>query len=407
MQNTIQRKSKMQTIYADNAATTRLSDTALQAMLPYLKKSYGNPSSLYSLGRASRRALDDARRTISGVLNCSPAEITFTSGGSESDNQALMSAAFTADALGRNHIISTAFEHHAVLRTLDMLAAQGFDITLIKPDPNGFISPDDVENAIREDTCLVSVMYANNEIGTIQPIHQIGSICREHGILFHTDAVQAAGHLPIDLSNSPIDLLSISAHKFHGPKGAGALFARHGIRLTSVIRGGAQERGKRAGTENVAAIAGMAAALQEASADMESKAAYTEALRNKLIRGLETIPHSCLNGDREHRLPGNVNMCFEGIEGETLLILLDEQGICASSGSACASGALDPSHVLLALGLPRELAFGALRLTINEDNTESEIDEMIRAVRACVSKLRGSSPMWHDRLNGRREFMLP
>lgn len=393
-------------IYADNAATTRMSRRAIDAMLPYLSDIFGNPSSLHSIGQEATQALFAARQTVAEQLGCEPRELTFTSGGSEADNMALVSAATLGARKGKKHIISTAFEHHAVLHTLARLEKQGFEVTLLDVHENGLISAEEVEQAIRPDTCLVSVMYANNEIGTIQPIAEIGAVCRAHGVLFHTDAVQAVGHLPIDVVKQNIDLLSLSAHKFHGPKGIGALYARRGIALTNLIEGGAQERGKRAGTENVPAIVSMAAALKEACENMEKNTAYVRALRDRLIEGLSKIPHGALNGDREHRLVGNVSFCFEGIEGESLLLLLDDKGVCASSGSACTSGSLDPSHVLLAIGRPHEVAHGSLRLTLSEENTEEEIDTIIRAVTETVEYLRGFSPVWRDLQSGKRAYIL-
>lgn len=393
-------------IYADNAATTKLSRTALDVMMPYLEHAYGNPSSLHRPGQIARRALDDARNDIADILNCAPQEITFTSGGTEANNQAILTAVSDQRNYGKHHVVSTAFEHHSVLHMLKKLKRSGFEVTLLDIPEDGIIHPQQVAAAVRDDTCLVSVMHANNEIGSIQPIDEIGQLCREKGVLFHTDAVQSAGHLPIDLKKQPIDLLSLSAHKFHGPKGTGILYAKRGIHPANLLEGGEQERGCRSGTENVAAIAGMAAALKEANRNMEANTARAVLLRDLLIAGLETIPHSILNGSKEDRLPGNVNFCFEGIEGETLLLLLDQKGICASSGSACSAGSLDASHVLLALGRPRELAFGSLRLTINEENTEEDIDQIINAVTEGVARLRESSPIWHDRLSGRREFYL-
>ncbi len=393
-------------IYLDNAATTKVSSTALSAMLPYFQEQYGNPSSLYSFGQKAKEAISDAREKIAGLLHGEAKAITFTSGGSEADNQAIRSAAAIGAKKGKRHIISTAFEHHAVLHTLQRLEKEGFEVTLLDVHENGIVRPEEVEAAIRPDTCLVTVMYANNEIGTIQPIQEIGAVCRKHGVLFHTDAVQAAGHLPIDVQKQNIDLLSLSAHKFHGPKGIGVLYARKGILLTPLIEGGAQERGKRAGTENAPAIVGMAAALEEACGNMEANAAKITALRNQLIRGLSQIPHSILNGDGERRLPGNVNFCFEGIEGESLLLLLDDKGICASSGSACTSGSLDPSHVLLAIGRPKEIAHGSLRLTLSEETTEEEINDTIDAVSEVVSYLRSMSPVWRDLKDGKIDFVI-
>ena len=393
-------------VYADNAATTKMSRTAVEAMLPYMEEHYGNPSSLYSLGQEAAEALQRARETVARALGCEPREITFTSGGSEADNQALVSAARLGAKKGKKHIISTAFEHHAVLHTLRRLEEQGFEVTLLDVHENGLVTPEQVAAAIREDTCLVTVMYANNEIGTIQPIAEIGALCRARGVLFHTDAVQAAGHLPIDVRAQNIDMLSLSAHKFHGPKGVGVLYARRGVALTSLIEGGAQERGKRAGTENVPGIMGLAAALEAACAHREENAARVAQLRDRLIDGLRQIPHSALNGDAEKRLPGNVNFCFEGIEGESLLLLLDERGICASSGSACTSGSLDPSHVLLAIGRPHEVAHGSLRLTLCEENTREEVDYMLREIPQVVEYLRNMSPVWKDLVSGKKQFML-
>ena len=393
-------------VYADNAATTKMSRTAIDAMLPYMETHYGNPSSLYRLGQEAAEALQSARETVAACLGCTPREITFTSGGSEADNQALISAARIGERKGKKHIISTAFEHHAILHTLKKLEKEGFTITLLDVHENGIVLPEQVRDAIREDTCLVTVMYANNEIGSIQPIREIGAVCREKGVLFHTDAVQAAGHLPIHVQEQNIDMLSLSAHKFHGPKGIGVLYARKGILLTPLIEGGAQERGKRAGTENVPAIMGMAAALDEACEHLDENAAKLTALRDKLIAGLSEIPHSILNGDAVHRLPGNVNFCFEGIEGESLLLLLDQAGICASSGSACTSGSLDPSHVLLAIGRPHEVAHGSLRLSLCHDTTEAQVDYILEKVPGIVAYLRDMSPMWKDLESGKRTFIL-
>ena len=393
-------------IYLDNAATTSVSETALQAMLPYFSQEYGNPSSLHSFGQRANEALTEARKKISALLHCQAREITFTSGGSEADNQAIRSAAQIGARNGKRHIISTAFEHHAVLHTLAKLEKEGFEITLLDVHEDGIVRPQEVEAAIRPDTCLVTVMYANNEIGTIQPVGEIGQICREKGVLFHTDAVQAAGHLAIDVQKQNIDLLSLSAHKFHGPKGVGVLYARKGVPLTTLIEGGAQERGKRAGTENIPAIVGMAAALEEACRNMEANRVRMTALRDQLIQGLEQIPHSVLNGDAQKRLPGNVHFCFEGIEGEALLLLLDDKGICASSGSACTSGSLDPSHVLLAIGRPHDIAHGSLRLTLSEATTEEEVRYTIDAVTQVVAQLRGMSPVWRDLENGVRQFVI-
>ncbi len=393
-------------IYLDNGATTKMSQAAIHAMLPYMDTIYGNPSSLHSAGQAAAEALANARQRIANCLGCSAAEITFTSGGSEADNQAILSAARLGARKGKRHIISTAFEHHAVLHTLNKLEKEGFTITLLDVHENGIVLPEQVRDAIREDTCLVTVMYANNEIGSIQPIREIGAVCREKGVLFHTDAVQAAGHLPIHVQEQNIDMLSLSAHKFHGPKGIGVLYARKGILLTPLIEGGAQERGKRAGTENVPAIMGMAAALDEACEHLDENAAKLTALRDKLIAGLSKIPHSILNGDAVHRLPGNVNFCFEGIEGESLLLLLDDKGICASSGSACTSGSLDPSHVLLAIGRVHDIAHGSLRLTLSEEITAEDVAYTIQAVKEVVAYLRGMSPIWRELVNGQREFII-
>ena len=393
-------------VYADNAATTRMSDKTVAAMTPYFQQFYGNPSSLHTVGQQAAEALADARRRVADCLGCSFKEITFTSGGSEADNQAIVSAARIGERKGKKHIISTAFEHHAVLHTLKKLEKEGFEVTLLDVGPTGTITPQQVADAIREDTCLVTVMYANNEIGSILPIEEIGAVCREKGVLFHTDAVQAAGHLPIDVQAQHIDMLSLSGHKFHGPKGVGALYVRGGIPLVNVIEGGAQERGKRAGTENVPGIAGMAAALEEACAHMEENRVKVTALRDKLIAGLSRIPHSAVNGDLEHRLPGNVNFCFEGIEGESLLLLLDAAGICASSGSACTSGSLDPSHVLLAIGRPHEVAHGSLRLSLSEANTDEDVEHILKEVPRVVDYLRACSPVWDELEKGERDYVI-
>ena len=393
-------------IYADNAATTKMCPAAIEAMTKCMEENYGNPSSLYSVGQRAREALEDARERIAKCLGCTPREITFTSGGSEADNQAIFSAAKLGARKGKKHIVSTAFEHHAVLHTLDKLKQQGFEITLLDVHSNGIVTPEQVRDAIREDTCLVSVMFANNEIGTIQPIAEIGKVCREKGVLFHTDAVQAVGHVKVNVAEQNIDMLSLSAHKFHGPKGIGVLYAKRGIALDSLINGGAQERGKRAGTENLPAIVGMAAALEQATAKLDDYAAKLIPLRDKLIAGLDKIPYSELNGDREHRLPATVNFCFEGIEGESLLLLLDDKGICASSGSACTSGSLDPSHVLLAIGRPHEVAHGSLRLSLGDDVTEADIDYIIQAVTDVVTYLRNMSPFWRDLVNGKRKHVF-
>ena len=394
------------TIYADNAATTKMSKTAVDAMLPYLTECYGNPSSLYTAGQKAKEALEKAREEIAALIGAQPREILFTSGGSEADNQAIRSAAENGKRKGKTHIVSTAFEHHAVLHTLKKLEREGFEVTLLDVHENGIVTAEEVGAAIRDDTCLVTVMTANNEIGTIQPIREIGAVCRARGVPFHTDAVQAVGHLPIDVGADNIDLLSASAHKFHGPKGVGFLYAKRGFPLSTLIEGGAQERGKRAGTENVAGVAAMAAALKESVSHMEENAERMRALRDKLIAGLSEIPHSALNGDARCRLPGNVNFCFEGIEGESLLLLLDDRGICASSGSACTSGSLDPSHVLLAIGRVHDVAHGSLRLSIGEDTTDEEIDYMIQNVKEVVEKLRSFSPVWRDLIAGKAKFIL-
>ena len=393
-------------IYADNAATTKMSNSAISAMLKCMENIWGNPSSLYSFGQKAAEHLNQAREIIARCIGANANEIYFTSGGSESDNQALISAAKIGLRRGKKHIISTAFEHHAILHTLKKLEHEGFDIELLDVHEDGIIFPEQVANAIRDDTCLVTIMFANNEIGTIQPIEEIGKICRGKNILFHTDAVQAAGHLPIDVQAQNIDMLSISAHKFHGAKGSGVLYSRKGLRLTNLIEGGAQERGKRAGTENVPAIVAMATALKDACDNMTVNNDKILSLREKLIGGLEKIPHSSLNGDRKNRLPGNVNFCFEGIEGESLLLLLDDKGICASSGSACTSGSLDPSHVLLAIGRPHEIAHGSLRLSIDENNSAEEIAYIIKSVGEVVEYLRSISPLWKDKIIGKREFIL-
>ena len=393
-------------IYADNAATTKMSEKAVQAMITVIREDYGNPSSLYSIGQKAKETLEEARKTVAEVIGAKPQEILFTSGGSEADNQAIRSAAELGRKSGKMHIISTAFEHHAVLHTLEKLKKEGFEVTLLDVHGDGLVRPEEAEAAIREDTCLVTVMFANNEIGTIQPIREIGAICRKHGVLFHTDAVQAAGHLPIHVEEDNIDLLSASAHKFHGPKGVGFLYARKGIRLTNLIEGGAQENGKRAGTENVPGIAAMAAALREAAENMERNAVRMTEKRDRLIEGLKAIPHSALNGDAKHRLPGNVNFCFEGIEGESLLLLLDDKGIEASSGSACTSGSLDPSHVLLAIGRVHDVAHGSLRLSIGEDLSDEDTEYIIRSVTEVVEYLRSFSPIWRDLESGKKPHIL-
>ncbi len=393
-------------IYADNAATTKMSRTAIDAMLPYMETYFGNPSSLHTVGQQAAEALQKARQTVAECLGCQAREITFTSGGSEADNQAIVSAARIGQRKGKKHIISTAFEHHAVLHTLKKLEKEGFEVQLLDVGPSGTVTAAQVADAIREDTCLVTIMYANNEIGSIMPIPEIGAVCKEKGVLFHTDAVQAAGHLHIDVKAQHIDMLSLSAHKFHGPKGVGLLYTRQGIPLTNIIEGGAQERGKRAGTENIPGIVSMAAALKEACDHIDENAAKVSALRDKLIAGLSQIPHSAVNGDLVHRLPGNVNFCFEGIEGESILLLLDAKGICASSGSACTSGSLDPSHVLLAIGRPHEVAHGSLRLSLCEWNTEEEVDYMLQVIPQVVEYLRGMSPVWKELVSGQRQFIL-
>ena len=393
-------------VYADNAATTKMSKVAIDAMLPYMETVFGNPSSLHTVGQKAAEALMDARKRIAACLGCTSQEIYFTSGGSEADNQAILSAAARGERRGKKHIISTAFEHHAVLHTLEKLKRQGFEVELLDVHDYGNITAKQVEDAIRPDTCLVTTMYANNEIGSILPIAEIGAVCREKGVLFHTDAVQAAGHLPIRVGEQSMDMLSLSAHKFHGPKGIGVLYAKRGVPLVNVIEGGAQERGKRGGTENLPAIMGMAAALEDACAHMEENTKKVAALRDKLIAGLSTVPHAALNGDPVNRLPGNVSFCFEGIEGESLLLLLDEKGICASSGSACTSGSLDPSHVLLAIGRPHEIAHGSLRLSLCENNTEEQVEYMLKEIPAVVSYLRHMSPLWRDKVEGRKPFVL-
>ena len=393
-------------IYADNAATTKMSETAIEAMTDCVRNWYGNPSSLYTIGQKAKEKLEIAREEIAAVINANPREIIFTSGGSEADNQALLTAALNGKKQGKTHIISSAFEHHAILHTLNKLEKNGFEITLLPVHENGIIRLDELEQAIREDTCLVTIMTANNEIGTIQPIAEIGEICKKHGVLFHTDAVQAVGHLPLDVKAQHIDMLSASAHKFHGPKGVGFLYARKGIILQNLIEGGAQERGKRAGTENLPGIMAMAAALKEAAANMEQNNAHLKEIRDYIIQGLSEIPHSALNGDAKLRLPSNVNFSFEGIEGEGILLLLDQKGISASSGSACTSGALDPSHVLLAIGRVHDVAYGSLRLSIGENITKEEADYIISSVKEVVAHLRSFSPVWRDLTEGKKEFIL-
>ena len=396
----------VKTVYVDNAATTAMSDEAIAAMMPYLKDNFGNPSSLHTVGQRAKEALEGARAKIAKLLGADPKEIYFTSGGSEADNQALRSAAYVGLAKGKKHIITTAFEHHAVLHTCKKLEKEGFEVTYLDVHSNGLISAEEVERAIRPDTALVSIMYANNEVGTIEPIREIGAVCRAHKVVFHCDAVQAVGHIPVDVVRDNIDMLSLSAHKFHGPKGVGLLYCRKGVVLKSFIEGGAQERNRRAGTENIAGICAMAAALETAIAHMPENIKKETYLRDKLIAGLIKIPHSKLNGDAKVRLPGNVNMCFEGIEGESLLLLLDAKGICASSGSACTSGSLDPSHVLLALGLPHEVAHGSLRLSLSEYNTEEEIDYIIAEVPKVVEYLRSISPVWEELEKGERQHLI-
>ena len=393
-------------IYADNAATTKMSEKAIETMVSLMKDTYGNPSSLYEFGQKSKEVLEEARAKVAAAIGANPKEIYFTSGGSESDNQAINSAAKAGALAGKKHIISSAFEHHAVLHTLNKLKKEGFEITLLDVHENGLIAPKEVEDAIREDTCLVTIMFANNEIGTIEPIREIGEVCKKHGVTFHTDAVQAIGHIPVNVVDDNIDMLSASAHKFHGPKGVGFLYVRKGIRLFNLIEGGAQEKGKRAGTENVPGIAAMAVALEDAVANLETYGKAVTAKRNRLIEGISEISHSALNGDAVKRLPGNVNFCFEGIEGESILLLLDDKGIAASSGSACTSGSLDPSHVLLAIGRVHDVAHGSLRLTIDESTTDEEVETIITSVKEVVEYLRGFSPVWRDLISGKREFIL-
>lgn len=393
-------------IYADNAATTKMSKTAADTMLMYMQSNYGNPSSLHTIGQEAKEALEAARAQIASLLGCEAREVYFTSGGSEADNQAIISVAANGAKKDKKHIISTAFEHHAVLHTLKKLEKQGYEVTLLPVGEKGIVSPEAVKEAIRPDTCLVTIMYANNEIGTIQPISEIGKICRDAGVVFHTDAVQAAGHIKIDVKEQNIDMLSISAHKFHGPKGVGVLYSRKGIILSNIIEGGAQERGKRGGTENIPAIMSMAAAFNEACQKIDENSVKLSKMRDRLIEGIAEIPHSILNGDKENRLPGNVNVCFEGIEGESLLLMLDMYGICASSGSACTSGSLDPSHVLLAIGRPHEIAHGSLRLSLSEFNTEEEIEEIIKTTKEVVAYLRNMSPVWRDLAEGRKNHVI-
>lgn len=394
-------------IYADNAATTKMSAAALNKFVSVANETYGNPSSLYTFGQKAKEALDEARAEVAKVIGAEPREILFTSGGSEADNQAIISAAQLGKKAGKTHIISTAFEHHAVLHTLKKLEKEGFEVTLLDVHENGLVTPDEVEAAIKDNTCLVTIMFANNEIGTIQPIREIGAVCRKKNVLFHTDAVQAVGHLPINVADDNIDMLSASAHKFHGPKGVGFLYFKKGIRLTNLIEGGAQEKGKRAGTENVPGIAAMAEALKESAAKIPENTAKLTEKRDKLIAGLKEIEHSALNGDAVKRLPSNVNFCFEGIEGESLLLLLDDKGIAASSGSACTSGSLDPSHVLLAIGRVHDVAHGSLRLSIGEDITDEDVEYIIKSVKEVVTYLRGFSPVWRDLKAGKTKFILP
>lgn len=393
-------------IYADNAATTKLSKSVIDEMLYYMENVNGNPSSLYEIGQKAKDALEDARERVAKILNCEAREIYFTSGGSESDNQAIISAARLGEKKGKKHIISTAFEHHAVLHTLNKLEKEGFEITLLDVHKEGIVTPEQVEEAIREDTALVTIMYANNEIGTIQPIREIGDVCRKKRVIFHTDAVQAVGHIPVDVQKDNVDLLSVSAHKFHGPKGSGILYAKRNILLTNIIEGGAQEKGKRAGTENIPGIMGMVKALEDAVADLDKNANHLIPLRDKLIEGLESISYSELNGDRTRRVPATVNFCFEGIEGESLILLLDDKGISASSGSACTSGSLDPSHVLLAIGRPHEVAHGSLRLSLGDNITEEEVDYLIKSVKEVVEYLRSMSPFWRDLVSGKRPHVF-
>ena len=394
-------------VYADNAATTRVSKGALEAMLPYFTDIYGNPSSLHTFGQEAKEALESARERIAAHLGCQPREVYFTSGGTEADNMAIRTAAALGARKGKRHIISTAFEHHAVLHTLNKLEKEGFEVTLLDVKDTHNITADQVKAALREDTCLVTCMFANNEIGSVLPIRQIGAVCKEAGVLFHTDAVQAVGHLPIHVKNDNIDMLSLSGHKFHGPRGVGALYIRRGIAPANIIEGGGQERGKRPGTENLPGIMGMAAALDEAMANLDAHTEKVTALRDKLIEGLSKIPHCVLNGDPVNRLPGNVSFCFEGIEGEALLLLLDAKGVCASSGSACTSGSLDPSHVLLAIGRPHEIAHGSLRLSLSDENTDEEMDHILTAVPQVVQYLRKMSPVWKDLEAGKRQFITP
>ena len=393
-------------IYADNAATTKMSDAAVQTFTSLLGDTYGNPSSLYEFGQKAKEVLEQARRDVAESIGAQPNEIIFTSGGSEADNQAILSAAKMGAGKGKKHIISTAFEHHAVLHTLNKLKKEGFEVTLLDVHENGLVTAEQVEDAIREDTCLVTIMYVNNEIGTIQPIKEIGEVCRKHNVTFHTDAVQAVGHIRVNVEEDNIDMLSASGHKFHGPKGVGFLYVKKGVRIFNLIEGGAQEKGRRAGTENVPGIASMAAALKESVANLDTYKAKLTPIREKIINGLSEIPHSALNGDRDSRVPSNINFCFEGIEGESLLLLLDDKGIAASSGSACTSGSLDPSHVLLAIGRVHDVAHGSLRLSLGEDITDEEADYIVSSVKEVVGYLRGFSPVWRDLMSGKKEFIL-
>lgn len=393
-------------IYADNAATTKMSEAAVQTLVSLIGTTYGNPSSLYSFGQDAKEVLEQARADVAAAIGANPKEIIFTSGGSEADNQALLSAAKIGERKGKKHIISTKFEHHAILHTLNKLAKEGFEVTLLDVHEDGLIRPEEVEAAIREDTALVTVMYANNEIGTIQPIREIGAICRKHGVIFHTDAVQAIGHIKVNVEDDNIDMLSASGHKFHGPKGTGFLYARKGIAVSNLIEGGAQERGKRAGTENVPGIASMATALKESVENLDTYSSKLTPVRDRIIAGLNEIPHSALNGDADHRVPSNINFCFEGIEGESLLLLLDDKGIAASSGSACTSGSLDPSHVLLAIGRVHDVAHGSLRLSIGEDITDEDAEYIVKSVKEVVTYLRGFSPVWRDLEAGKVQHIL-
>ena len=393
-------------IYADNAATTKMSKNAIDTMVTVMNETFGNPSSLYEIGQRAKEVIEKARADIAAAIGANPGEIYFTSGGSEADNQAIITAAKLGALKGKKHIISSAFEHHAVLHTLEKLKKEGYEITLLDVHEDGLVRPEELEAAIREDTCLVTIMYANNEIGTIQPIREIGEICRKHQVLFHTDAVQAIGHVPVNVVTDNVDMLSSSAHKYHGPKGVGFLYVKKGIRIANLIEGGAQERGKRAGTENVPGIAAMATALKEAIASLDENAKNLTQKRDRLIEGLKEIPHSALNGDSTKRLPSNVNFCFEGIEGESLLLLLDDKGICASSGSACTSGSLDPSHVLLAIGRVHDVAHGSLRLSLGEDISDEDVEYLIKSVKEVVEYLRGFSPIWRDLTTGKKQFIL-